>query len=61
MDVSLFSQVTVKGQEGMASSCAGEAQVGYWEEFILRKNGQALEQDAQGDGGVTIPGYSRNG
>jgi len=27
--ISLFSQVTVTGQEGMASSCTGEVQVGY--------------------------------
>ena len=30
--------------------------VGYQEKFHLRNNGEALEQAAQGGGGVTIPG-----
>ena len=30
--------------------------VGYQEKFLLRNNGEALEQAAQGGGGVTIPG-----
>jgi len=33
-----------------------EAKVGYWEKIHLRKSGEALEQAAQGVGGVTIPG-----
>ena len=35
---------------------SGEVQVGYQEKFLLRKSGNALEQAAQGSGGVTIPG-----
>ena len=34
----------------------GELQVGYSEEFLLRKSDEALEQPAQGGGGVTVPG-----
>lgn len=33
-----------------------EVQIVYWEKFHLRKSGIALEQAAQGGGGVTIPG-----
>ena len=36
----------------MASSCVR----GYWEKFLHWKSGQALDQAAQGGGGVTIPG-----
>ena len=32
-----------------------EAEVGYQERSILQKSGQALEQAAQGVGGVTVP------
>ena len=35
---------------------SGVIQIGYWEEFLYWKSGQALEQAAQGGGGVTIPG-----
>jgi len=34
----------------------GELQVGYSEEFLLRKSDEELEQPAQGGGGVTVPG-----
>jgi len=34
----------------------GEVQVGLKKEFLLRKSGDALEQAAQGGGGVTISG-----
>jgi len=33
-----------------------EVQAGYLEKFLLRKGGNALEQSAQGDSGVTTPG-----
>jgi len=33
--ISLFCYAVER--EGMASSCDGEVQVGYWEEFLLRK------------------------
>lgn len=32
------------GQEGMASSCAWEVQIGYQEKIILQKSDQALER-----------------
>jgi len=31
-------------------------QVGYYEKFLPQKSAQALEWDAEGGGGVTIPG-----
>ena len=31
-------------------------QVGYEEEFLLRKSSEAVAQAAQGGGGVTVPG-----
>ena len=34
---------------------SGEVQVGHQETFLLRKSGEALEQAAQGSGGVSIP------
>jgi len=34
----------------------GDIQFGYEKQFLLRKSGDALEQAAQGDGGVTVPG-----
>lgn len=34
---------------------SGEAQVGYYGNFFLRKNGEVLELAAQGGGGVTVP------
>ena len=34
----------------------GEVQVGYWEEFLLSKSGEAVAQAAQGGGAVTVPG-----
>jgi len=33
----------------------GEVQAGYLEKFLLRRSGEALEQGAQGGGGITIP------
>lgn len=39
----------------MASSCAGEIQVGYQFKFLW-KSGQALEEAAHESGGVTVPG-----
>ena len=46
-------------QDGYKSKIAGASrvnvtEVGYYEKFLLRKSGQALEQTAQGGGGVTI-------
>lgn len=40
----------------MASDCAGEAQIGYQEEFIHGEGGQALEQADHRSGRVPIPG-----
>ena len=34
----------------------GEIQVEYYEKFIVRKRGEALEQAAQGGGRVTLSG-----
>jgi len=34
---------------------SGEVQIGYWEKFLRLKSGQALDQAAQGSGGVPIP------
>lgn len=34
----------------------GESQIGYKEEFLLRKSDVALEKVAQGSGGVTVHG-----
>ena len=57
MWVSLFSQVTNDGIRGNGFLVVpGEIQVGYCEKFIFRKCGNALEQVAQGSGGVTVPG-----
>ena len=39
-----------------SQAAPGEVQVGYYEEFLLRKSDEALEEAAQGSGGVTIPG-----
>ena len=33
-----------------------EVQIGYWGNFLYWKSGQALDQAAQGSGGVPIPG-----
>ena len=41
-------------REGTASSCAREAQVGYWEKFPLQKSREALAQAAQGGVEVAI-------
>ena len=40
----------------MTSVKSGEGQVRYQEKLLPRKSGEALEQDAQGGGGVTVPG-----
>ena len=40
----------------MASIASGEVQIGYQEKFLYCKSGQALDQAAQGSGGVPIPG-----
>ena len=40
----------------MASSSAGEVQVGYQETFVLQKSGEALEQVVQGGGGLIVSG-----
>ena len=34
----------------------GRIQVGYEEEFLLRKSSEAVAQAAQGGGAVTVPG-----
>ena len=54
MQVGLLSWVAVTRREVTASGCAREVQVCY-EEKILWKSGQVLEQAVQGGGGVTIP------
>ena len=55
--VSLFSQLPAVGQEGMTSGCTREGSVGYQEKNFLRKSGEAQEQAAQGNAGVTtVPG-----
>jgi len=33
-----------------------DEQVGYWEQFLLRKSSEAVAQAAQGGGEVTVPG-----
>ena len=43
------------GLEGMASSCA-RGDSGWTLIIFLRESGQSLEQAAQEDGGVTVPG-----
>jgi len=35
---------------------SGEVQVEYLENILLRKSGEVLEQAAQKNGGVTVPG-----
>ena len=39
--------------------CIYISQAGYWEKFLLRKSGDALEQAAQVGGGVTVPGSAQ--
>lgn len=40
----------------MASSVLEEVQIGHQEEFLLCKGDEVLEEVAEGDGVVTIPG-----
>ena len=48
-------------REGTASSCAREAQVGYWEKFPLQKSREALAQTAQGGGESPSPEVFNHG
>jgi len=52
----LESCSSLVGRNLWRSPTPSSAQVVYQEKFLLRMSGTALEQAAQGGGGVTVPG-----
>ena len=60
MGVGFFSWVTATGHEVMASSCTRGGSGWRLGKVYSQKEWSALKQAAQGGGGVTVPGCSRN-
>lgn len=52
----LFPQQCLIGQEGMASSCAGEVHAGCKEKLVFRESAKELKWAVQGGSGVAVPG-----
>lgn len=48
--------MSFQDQRQWSQVASGKVQIGYQEKFVLRKNGEVLEYDVQGVGGVTVPG-----